>query len=402
MPGMKITWITSRHPPDVGGMACSSGRLVNSLRDLGHTVYVVHLTRNPRQTFTAAQKQELGNSILDNWNRVLTTGINAPLEPERLFWSCRKKMVDSILIGFGGDQPGYLTTLWAKWLDLKSFVLFRGNDFERVIHDAKRAWITHFVLNHADSVGAVSQEMTARIRTLRSGRTVYTPNSIDTAEWTFFESDLNKAKIWREQNVPDDRPVVGLIGQLKSKKGLDLALTLLASPEFRENVHLVTVGDIPEKLKPEADAERPEARSHITCPEPVEGERGNEEFNRNNWSRVPFQKQERLPVFYAVADVIFIPSIYDGMPNVLLEAMALGKPVVASRAGGIPDVITDGVNGFLFDINDVSSVINALDHALSMSQEERTRIGTTARKTIEEHFNPIQEVERIETELLRI
>ena len=303
-------------------------------------------------------------------------------------------MTDSILVGFGGDQPGYLATLWAKWLDLKSFILFRGNDFERVIHDAKRAWITHFVLNHADSVGAVSQEMTARIRTLRSGRTVYTPNSIDTAEWTFFESDLNKAKIWREQNVPDDKPVVGLIGQLKYKKGLDLALMLLSSPEFRENVHLLTVGDIPEKLKPEADAERPEAHSHA--------ERGNEEFNRDNWSRVPFQKQERLPVFYAVADVIFIPSIYDGMPNVLLEAMALGKPVVASRAGGIPDVITDGVNGFLFDINDVSSVINALDHALSMSQEERTRIGTTARKTIGEHFSPKQEVGHIEAELLMI
>lgn len=364
-------------------MASSSGRLVNSLRDRGHTVHVIHLMSNPRQTFAAAQKLAVGNPILDNWNRVLTTGINAPLEPERLFWSCRKKMIDSILIGFGGDQPGYLATLWAKWLDLKSFVLFRGNDFERVIHDAKRAWITHFVLNHADIVGTVSQEMAARIRTLRSGRTVYTPNSIDTAEWTFFESDLNKANVWREQHVLNNKPVVGIIGQLKSKKGLDLALTLLSSPDFREKVHLLTVGDIPEELKPEADVER-----------------GNEEVE--NWSRVPFQKQERLPVFYAVADVVFIPSIYDGMPNVLLEAMALGKLVVASRAGGIPDVITDGVNGFLFEIDDVSSVINALDHALSMSQEERTRIGTNARKTIEEHFTPAQEVERIETELLTL
>ena len=127
---MKITWITSRHPPDVGGMACSSGRLVNSLRDRGHAVYVVHLTRNPGQTFAAAQKQVSGNVIFDNWNRVLTSGINAPLEPERVFWSSRNMMADSILIGFGGDQPGYLATLWAKWLNLKSIVLFRGNDFD--------------------------------------------------------------------------------------------------------------------------------------------------------------------------------------------------------------------------------------------------------------------------------
>ena len=374
---MKISWITARHPPDVGGMAESSGRLVNSLRDRGHAVHVIHLTRNPGQTLAAAQKQVAGNVIRDNWNRVVTTGINAHLEPERVFWSSRKMMADSIVIGFGGDQPGYLATLWAKWLALKSFVLFRGNDFERVIHDAKRAWITHFVLSHADIVGAVSQEMAARIRTLRSERTVYTPNGIDTAEWTLFESDASKAKIWREQHVSDGKPVVGIIGQLKSKKGLDLALTLLASPEFQDKAHLLTVGNIPENIIQARDV-----------PE--------------NWARVPFQQRDRLPVFYAAADIVLIPSVYDGMPNVLLEAMALGKTVVASKAGGIPDVMTDGVNGFLFEVGDVSSAIKAFDRALSMSPEKRSRIAANARKTIEEHFTPAQEVERIEAELLKI
>ncbi len=286
-------------------------------------------------------------------------------------------MADSILIGFGGDQPGYLATLWAKWSDLKSFVLFRGNDFDRVIHDAKRAWITHFVLHHAGVVGAVSQEMTARISTLRSGRTVYISNGIDPAEWTFFESDLKKAKDWREQNIPDGKSVIGVMGQLKSKKGLDLALSLLSSSEYRERVHLLTVGDIPVNLE-----HKPESS--------VSG----------NWVHVPFQKRERLPVFYAAVDVVFIPSIYDGMPNVLLEAMSLGKTVVASRAGGIPDVIRDGENGFLFDIGDVSSVIKALDTALSINQEEQASIGAHARKTIEEHFTPAHEVERLEAELL--
>jgi glycosyltransferase involved in cell wall biosynthesis len=338
---------------------------------------VVHLTNNPSQTLAASKKQILGNPLLDHWNRVLTTGINAPLEPERVFWSCRKLMEDSVLIGFGGDQPGYLATLWAKWLGLKSMVLFRGNDFERVIHDAKRAWITHFVLQNADVVGAVSQEMVARISALRNERTIYTPNSIDSTEWTFFESDLNKAATWRAQNIPDGKPVIGVIGQLKSKKGLDLALTLVASAEYREKAHLLTVGDIPAQIKEES------------------------EFSASdNWTHVPFRRRERLPVFYAVADVVFIPSIYDGMPNVLLEAMSLGKTVVASRAGGIPDVITDGENGLLFDIGDAPGVMKALDTALSMTQEQRSRIGSNARKTIEEHFTPEEEIKHIEAGLL--
>ncbi len=360
-------------------MACSSGRLVNSLRDRGHALQVIHLTRNPGQSFSAAQRQIGRNPLLDNWNRLVSSGLNAPLEPERLFWACRTMMEDSLLIGFGGDQPGYLATLWAKWLNGKSVVLFRGNDFEKIVHDGKRAWLTHFVLKEADLVGVVSQEMTRRIGSLRSGRSVYTPNGIDITEWTLFESDISKAEQWRAETVPAGKPVVGMIGQLKAKKGLDLALTLFNSPEFRERVHLLTVGGLSGQL-----AEATESADH------------------GNWSQVPFQKQERLPQFYAAVDLVFIPSIYDGMPNVLLEAMALGKVIVASTAGGIPDVIRHGENGFLFDIGDVSSVIQTVNAALSVTPEQRTAIGANARKTIAEQFTPQQEVERLERELLKL
>ena len=179
-----------------------------------------------------------------------------------------------------------------------------------------------------------------------------------------------------EQHIPSDKQVVGVIGQLKSKKGLDLAKSVLLSSDYQERVHLLTVGDIPKEYKDEIDEE--------------------------HWKHVPFQRRERLPVFYGVVDVVFIPSIYDGMPNVLLEAMSLGKVVVASRAGGIPDVITDGENGFLFHIGDVSSVMNALEAALSMTQEKRLRIGANARKIIEEHFTPEKEMNHLEAELKHI
>ena len=360
-------------------MACSSARLVNSLRDRGHTVQVLHLTRNPGQTFSAAQRRTVGNPLLDNWNRIVSSGLNAPLEPERLFWACRSTMEDSVLIGFGGDQPGYLATLWAKWLECKSVVLFRGNDFEKTIHDSKRAWLTHFVLDEADLVGAVSQEMTRRIGSLRSGKTFYTPNGIDITEWTLFESDISKAEQWRAETAPTGKIIVGMIGQLKAKKGLDLALALFNSPEFRERVHLLTVGSLSEQLL------------EATVPE-----------EHDNWTRAPFQKQEGLPRFYAAVDLVFIPSIYDGMPNVLLEAMALGKVVVASNVGGIPDVIRHKKNGLLFDIGDVSSVIQTVNAALSLTPEQRAAIGANARKTIAEQFTPQQEIERLERELLNI
>ena len=367
---MKITWITARHRPDVGGMACSSTRLVNSLRDQGHQVQVIHLCRHPERAVAKTH---------ENWQRVLTSGINAPIEPERLFWTAHPRMADSVLVGFGGDQPGYLAILWAAWLHLKSCVLFRGNDFERVIHDAKRAWLTHFVLTHADVVGAVSQEMLARIRILRRGRSVYTPNGIDPTAWTLFGADMQQAAHWKAKHVPQGRLVVGMFGQLKSKKGLGVALSLLDAPELRERICLLTVGDIPENL-----TQIPGSSS------------------KEHWIHLPFQSQQRLPVFYAASDVVLIPSLYDGMPNGLLEAMALGKVVVASRAGGIPDVIVHGENGILCDAADVASVRSALSSVLALSREQREQLGFKARATIEQDFTPEQEVARLEAELSRL
>jgi glycosyltransferase involved in cell wall biosynthesis len=57
--------------------------------------------------------------------------------------------------------------------------------------------------------------------------------------------------------------------------------------------------------------------------------------------------EEQLAALYSVADVFLLPSLEDNLPNVLLESMACGTPVIAHNVGGIPDVVQDGVNGLL-------------------------------------------------------
>ena len=361
---MKLTWLTARHPPDKGGMATSSKRLVNSLRDRGHALQVIHLQPMPSQPVSSASMR------LQNWNRTVVAGMNAPSEPQQLFWTFRRSMLDSVIIGFGGGKPGYLATLWATWLNVPSVVLFRGNDFEKIIHDTKHGWMIHFILDQADIVGAVSREMVARIRSLRNGQTVFTPNGIDTTEWYLEKIDHERAQQWRMEHVPDDKRVIGMFGQLKFKKGLEMAVALLTTLGFHQHACLLTVGDVSESMQESLEA---------GCAE--------------HWIHVPFQPQEILPVYYAAADVVFMPSLYDGMPNVLLEAMALGKNVVASNAGGIPDVISDGVNGFLFEIGDYSGAARAMNKALTLSQDQKALMGKEARRTVEESFTSAREVE---------
>jgi glycosyltransferase involved in cell wall biosynthesis len=81
---------------------------------------------------------------------------------------------------------------------------------------------------------------------------------------------------------------------------------------------------------------------------------------------------------YASADAFIFPSATETLGLVLLEAMAAGCPVVAARRGGIPDIVTDGVNGYLFEPNDPQGAISATQRLLD-AQHEREQLRQNAR-----------------------
>jgi glycosyltransferase involved in cell wall biosynthesis len=85
---------------------------------------------------------------------------------------------------------------------------------------------------------------------------------------------------------------------------------------------------------------------------------------------------------YSVADVFVFPSRSETLGLVLLEAMAAGCPVVAAKAGGIPDIVTDGVNGYLFDPVDEMAAI-AVTQKLLGDPRERLAMGARARSEAE-------------------
>jgi glycosyltransferase involved in cell wall biosynthesis len=111
---------------------------------------------------------------------------------------------------------------------------------------------------------------------------------------------------------------------------------------------------------------------------------------------VPFVKRADMPALYAEHDVFVFPSLMEGMPLTLLEAMASGMPVVTTWSSGMADVIEDGHNGLLVTPADAEALANSIQE-LADSAELRARIGRSAQETVRRYTwrNIAKKVEQI-------
>ncbi|HWC11997.1 MAG TPA: glycosyltransferase family 4 protein [Acidimicrobiales bacterium] len=169
---------------------------------------------------------------------------------------------------------------------------------------------------------------------------------------------------------PDPMPAVGrprvlFVGRLSAQKGVDgllRAMTLL-----RSGAPLVVVGDGPKRGELERLATRVGLRSRT-------------------WF-TGFVPHARVPAYLHHADVLVLPSRYEELGSVLIEALAAGTPVVATAVGGIPSAALDGETGLLVPPGDVTSLAAAIDRVLD-DPVLATRLGATGRRRAAEYSWP--------------
>lgn len=90
---------------------------------------------------------------------------------------------------------------------------------------------------------------------------------------------------------------------------------------------------------------------------------------------------------YHKCDVFCLPSIYEGFPNVICEAMACGKPILASNVCDNPFIIENNINGLLFDPNNIESIKNSIIQFVNLSQVQRQTMGYKSREIAEMKFS---------------
>ncbi|MBQ7921020.1 MAG: glycosyltransferase family 4 protein [Clostridia bacterium] len=104
--------------------------------------------------------------------------------------------------------------------------------------------------------------------------------------------------------------------------------------------------------------------------------------------------------FYAAADCVILPSYHEGMSNVLLEAAAVGRPVITSDIPGCREAVIDGMSGLLCQVQKREAVYDAMKKILTLTPDERRQMGLTGRRLMEDKFEKSKVVEQTKKAVL--
>jgi glycosyltransferase involved in cell wall biosynthesis len=277
-----------------------------------------------------------------------------------------------LIHGQYGSTGGCLAAYQARCLGVAGYVSLRGNDLDRDVYDPARFPQLLWALQHAGAVGGVTRALVAQARAL-SGRddVRYTPNSVDGA--LFHPRPSNPAL--RERLGLDEGAVIGFAGELRHKKGAAFLLEGFRRVVAALGAQLVIVGTVrteERRLLDQFIQDEPEAADRLHL--------------------VPYvQEPAELVDYYALMDLVVCASLWEGMPNCVLEAMACARPVLGSDAGGLPELITPGETGWLLSRHRLHHLGEALREVLSLPLEERAATGARAREFVLQTFPPERE-----------
>jgi glycosyltransferase involved in cell wall biosynthesis len=234
-------------------------------------------------------------------------------------------------------------------------------------------WLLSLVARRADRIITVSDSLHAQfdgIAAVPQSKLLTIPNGIDLS--AFAQPEPAWAR--RELSLPQDAPVVGMVGRLAAQKGpLEFVrAAALVSRRFPE-ARFALIGDGPLRPGVESLARELGLASRLT----LAGHRA------------------EAPVLTQAFDVAVVASLSEGSSLTAMEAMAWGKPVVATAVGGVREVVADGETGVLVAPGDAQALAEAA--AGLLADRERAQVmGAAGRRRVEREFSLTRMIERTE------
>ena len=342
---MRIAILSFLFPPKwVAGTEIASYNIAKYLARRGHEIHVIaSLDKSlPKES------REEGFYI----HRVKCLGIRYFGIPS--FWlialPCLKKInpdivhVQNTMIG----MTGFLS----KMLLRKPYIVFAQGD------DIYHPWLfvklsSRLVFRQASAVIALTEHMKREMQKIQNREVLVIPNGVDLE---MFESTTLSGIARSKVELSETAKIILFVGRLNPVKGLTTLMKAmkLISPKYAQ-ANLVLVG-------------KGEERQHLQ--EMVK------EFGLS--SRVSFIGEvpnTKIPEYMSASDVFVLPSLSEGFPVTIPEAMAAGLPIVTTNVRGLPEIVRDGENGFTVEPQNPAQLAEKILLLLS-DKELRQRIST--------------------------
>ena len=236
-----------------------------------------------------------------------------------------------------------------------------GTDITLVGADRSYLPITRFSIEQSDGVTAISQYLRERtVSVFKVEHEIRVIQNFVNCERYRHNPDPDARTLYAR---PEEKILVHLSNFRPVKRVLD-AIRIFSGVRRQMPSKLLMIGDGPDRGPAE----------HLAIELGVAGD------------VVFLGKQSRIPELLAIADLMLLPSELEAFGLAALEAMACGVPAVATSAGGIPELITDGVDGLLAPVGDVDAMAA---HALSLLSDRNryAKFSAAARRTAETRFS---------------
>jgi len=332
-----LSLLSKRSDLEVSAVLLNEGRLAGTLRDAGISTCVIPESRHNPLSIAAQLAEHLKRDAIDlvhthKW----------------------KDNVVAAIATIGGPVRWHVRTIHGSVEPFTWFKALKARGVRALDHVANR-WAV-------DRIVTVSRDLTHEFAA-RFGvdKVAYIQNGIDLDH---VHVTRRPGELRADLGLPPNAPVVGTMGRLVSVKALDVFLRAArVISDRRPDVTFVIAGSGP--LEP----------TLLT-------------LARNlDLQNVLFlgHRDDSYDVL-RLMDVFVLPSLNEGIPMVLLEALALARPVVASRVGGIPDIVEHETSGLLSEPGNAHDVAQKCLSLLD-DQERAQRLGMQGRSRIEERFS---------------
>ena len=269
-----------------------------------------------------------------------------------------------------GSQDTWTIAYLSFFLRRKPVILRTKHNVFPIVDHAFNRWLYGKLVDYHVVISGAIQEYCANKSYLEEKNLFLIPSAVEAEN--FAKGD--GAKLREEYGLNDDHLVVGITGRLREEKGHRYLLDAWA----------------------EFSRETPEARLLVVGDGSLGGEFKQQVKQLGTEDSVIFTGfRKDVPDVLASLDLFVMPSISEGLGTAILEAGAARLPIIASRVGGIPDIIEDGRTGLLTEPHDPKSILEAL-RRLRDDRDLARKLAENARAHVETEFSPEQLVAKTE------